>query len=234
MIAAASVTVRRGGRTILDQVTLSLSAGEFAVLAGPNGAGKSTLLATLAGLLRPDAGSVDAPTPRAERIAWLAQREASAWDMTVAEIAALGRIPHGGADPDRRVAAALDACGITTLAGRRMSQVSGGEARRALLARALATGADVLLLDEPTAALDPAHAFAVLRLLRAEAKAGRAVLAALHAPEMAAPFADRLLVLHHGRLVADGPPDAALPAAAAAYGVRLGAALAMLPAEGAA
>jgi len=232
VIAGRDVTVRRDGRAILDGVTLALRPGSFAVLAGPNGAGKSTLLAVLSGLLRPDFGRVDAPSPRAQKLAWLAQRESSAWDMTLAEVAALGRIPHGGADPERRVAAALAACGIRELAARRLSQVSGGEARRAMLARVLATGAEVLLLDEPTAALDPAQAFAVLALLRAEADAGRTVLAALHAPEAAVPYADRLLVLDRGRLVGDGTPEAVLPAAAAAYGVRLGPGLAMLPAAG--
>jgi iron complex transport system ATP-binding protein len=231
MIAARDVTLRRAGRIVLDQVSLELRAGTFAVLAGPNGAGKSTLLAVLAGLLRADAGSVEAPQPRASRIAWLAQRESSAWDMTAGELVALGRLPHGGADPEQRVAAALDACGIATLAARRLSSLSGGEARRALLARALAVGAEVLLLDEPTAALDPAQAFAVLGILRREARAGRAVLAALHTPELAVGHADRLLVLDQGRLVADGPPEATLPAAAAAYGVRLGQGAAMLPAD---
>jgi iron complex transport system ATP-binding protein len=230
MIEAREITVRRAGRMVLDRVSLSLGAGAFAVLAGPNGAGKSTLLAVLAGLLRADAGRVQAPAPLSSRIAWLAQRESSAWDMTAGELVALGRLPHGGADPDRRVAAALDACGIAALTSRRLSTMSGGEARRTLLARALAVGADVLLLDEPTAALDPAHAFAVLEILRREARAGRAVLAALHTPELALEHADRLLVLDQGRLVADGPPVATLPAAAAAYGLRLGHGPAMLPA----
>jgi iron complex transport system ATP-binding protein len=229
MIHARGITVSLGRTRVLDDVSLSLRGGEFALLAGPNGAGKSTLLAVLAGLLRPDTGQVERPTPQAERIAWLAQREGSAWDMTVREIAALGRLPHGGMDPDGRVAAALRRCGLEALAERRLSRLSGGEARRALLARALATGAELLLLDEPTAALDPAQAFAVLGLLRAEADGGRAVLAAVHAPEVAAGFADRLLVLDRGRLVADGPPPSVLAAAAVAYGVRLGTGPAMLP-----
>lgn len=231
MITARGITVSLGRTRVLDDVSLALHAGQFALLAGPNGAGKSTLLSVLAGLLHPDRGEVRCPMPRAERIAWLAQREGSAWDMTVREIAALGRLPHGGVDPDGRVAAALQRCGLDALAERRLSRLSGGEARRALLARALATGAELLLLDEPTAALDPAQAFGVLGLLRAEADGGRAVLAAVHAPEMAAAFADRLLVLDRGRLVADGPPMAVLERAAAAYGVRLGTGPAMLPTE---
>lgn len=231
MIAARGLVLRRGGRAVVDGVDLDLRGGELAVLAGPNGAGKTSLLALLAGLARADAGTLALPDPRATRIAYLAQSATCAWDMTLRQLVALGRLPHGGADPGRRVEAALSACGIGGLAGRRLSQVSGGEARRAHLARALATGAEALLLDEPTAALDPAHAFAVLRLLRAEADAGRAVLAALHAPEAAIGFAHRLLVLERGRLVADGPPTAVLGAAAAAYGVRLGQGPAMLPAE---
>lgn len=229
MIAAHGILVRRGGRAILDSVTLVLRPGSFAVLAGPNGAGKSTLLAVLAGLVHPDAGHVDAPSPRAGKLAWLAQREGSAWDMTLREIVELGRIPHGGSDPEGQVAAALAACGVAALAGRRLSEVSGGEARRAMLARVLATGADVLLLDEPTAALDPAQAFAILAVLSAQAAAGRTVLAALHAPEAAVGYADRLVVLDRGQIRADGAPAAALAAAAGAYGVRLGQAPAMLP-----
>ena len=231
MIAARGLVVRRGTRTVLQGIDLALRPGQFAVLAGPNGAGKSTLLSVLAGLLRPDAGVVDLPRPRAEKIAWLAQRDGAAWDMRLSEIVALGRIPHGGTDTDGRVARALAACGIAQLAGQRLSQVSGGEARRALLARVLASDAELLLLDEPTAALDPAQSFAVLRLLRAEAASGRAVLAALHAPEQAVGIAERLLVLDGGRLVADGPPELALPAAAESYGVRLGTGPAWLPAE---
>lgn len=230
MIAAEGVSLGRGGRLVLDRVSLRLRAGEFAVLAGPNGAGKSSLLAVLAGLCRPDAGTVRLPAPRAQKLAWLAQGAASAWDLTVAELVALGRIPHGGLDPDRRVDAALAVCGIAALAGRRLSAISGGELRRAQLARALATGAEVLLLDEPTAALDPAQAFAVLGLLQAEARAGRAVLAVLHAPEAALAYAGRLLVLDRGRLLADGAPATMLAEAARAYGVRLGQAPAMLPA----
>lgn len=230
MIEAGNVSLRLGDRAVLEDVSVALRPGEFAVLAGPNGAGKSSLLSILAGLRAPDSGTVRLPQPRGQKVAWLAQGAASAWDLTVAELVALGRIPHGGADPEGRVPAALAACGIAQLAGRRLSAISGGEQRRAQLARALATGAEALLLDEPTAALDPAQAFAVLALLRAEAVAGRAVLAVLHAPEAAAPYAHRLLVLHQGRLVADGQPGAVLADAARAYGVRLGQAPAMLPA----
>jgi iron complex transport system ATP-binding protein len=221
VIAARAVSVMRGGRAVVDGVDLDLRAGQFAVLAGPNGAGKSTLLTALAGL-SPHEGRIDRPEPRARRIGFLAQQAASAWDITLAELAALGRLPHGNADPDGAVARALAACGVAELAARRLSEVSGGEARRAMLARVLATDPDLLLLDEPTAALDPAQAFAVLRLLRAQADKGRAVLAVLHDPPLAAPFATRMLVLRDGRLVADGPPAGTLAAAAEAYGVALG------------
>jgi iron complex transport system ATP-binding protein len=222
MITARAVSVVRGGRAVVDAVDLDLAAGTFAVLAGPNGAGKSSLLAALAGLA-PHEGRIDRPEPRATRIGFLAQQAASAWDITVRELAALGRLPHGNADPSGAVARALAACGVAHLAARRLSQISGGEARRAMLARVLATEPDLLLLDEPTAALDPAQAFAVLRLLRSEADRGRAVLAVLHDPPLAAAFATRLLVLRDGRLVADGPPATTLSAAADAYGVMLGA-----------
>lgn len=228
MIAARGLAVTRGGTAVLHGIDLDIAAGECVVLAGPNGAGKSTLLRALAGLL-PYAGAVTRPEPRAEKVAYLPQGAASAWDLTLRQVAALGRVPHGGADPGGAVGRALEDCGLAGLADRPISTVSGGEARRAMLARALATESQVLLLDEPLADLDPAHGFAVLALLRRVAVAGRAVIAVLHAPELAAPFATRLLVLHQGYLVADGTPAATLPHAARAYGVGFGATQGFVP-----
>lgn len=221
MIRAVGLAVARGGRAVLHGIDLTLAPGEFVVLAGPNGAGKSTLLRALTGL-QPHTGSVVAPTPRATKIGYLAQGAASAWNLTLRQVAGLGRLPYHGADPGGAVDRALADCGLSQLADRPISSVSGGEARRAMLARVLATEPEVLLLDEPLADLDPAHAFAVLALLRRQADAGRLVVAVLHAPELAVRAATRLVVLHQGRLVADGAPEATLPAAARAYGVAFG------------
>lgn len=240
MIAAESLVVRLDGRTVLDGVSLALGPGALVALVGPNGAGKSTLLRALAGLVPPAAGQVTlhgaplaalAPRVRARRVAWLEQGARAAWGMTVREIAALGRLPHGDAAA-APVAAALAAVGLDRMADRRIDRLSGGEARRAMLARVLATAPEVLLLDEPCADLDPAQGFAVMRLLRREAEAGRAIVVVLHDLALAARFADRMALLDAGRLVADGPPEAVMADAVAGrvFGVRIGAGTVVLPA----
>jgi len=232
VIAARDLVVRRGGRRVLDGVSLVLERGMLTALAGPNGAGKTTLLSVLAGLLVPDAGGVSLEgvplarldrRERARRVAWLEQGARAAWWMTVREVAALGRLPHGDRG-EAEVAAALAACGLEALAERRVDTLSGGEARRAMLARALATGADALLLDEPAADLDPAQGFALMRLLRREAERGRVVAVVLHDLGLAARFADRIVLLAAGRIAADGPPEEVMTPehAGRVFGVRIG------------
>jgi iron complex transport system ATP-binding protein len=215
VIALRTARVRLGGHDVLYDIAFSAAAGEMVALCGPNGSGKSTLLRALAGLL-PEGG---APDPR--RIAYLPQGARCAWGMTVAEVAALGRIPHGDADP-APVERALLACGLDDLRAERVDRISGGQARRAMLARVLATEAQVLLLDEPTADLDPAAAHAIMVLLRRIANQGGCVLVVLHALDLALRYADRVVVLQAGRIVADASPDAALAAAAAAFGLPWG------------
>lgn len=232
MIAAEILVVARSGRRVLDGVSLALAAGSLTALAGPNGAGKTTLLSALAGLLRPESGAVllgGVPlaslsrTDRARRLAWLEQGARAAWGLTVREVAALGRLPHGD-QGEAAVEAALSACGLAGFAGRRVDALSGGEARRAMLARVLATEADILLLDEPTADLDPAQGFALMRLLRDEAARGRAVVTVLHDLALAARFADRIVLLAEGRIAADGTPAEVMTEAVAGrvFGVRVG------------
>jgi iron complex transport system ATP-binding protein len=215
VIALRAARVRLGGHDVLHDIAFAAAAGEMVALCGPNGSGKSTLLRALAGLL-PEGG---APDPR--RVAYLPQGARCAWGMTVAEVAALGRIPHGDADP-APVERALLACGLDGLRGERVDRISGGQARRAMLARVLATEAQVLLLDEPTADLDPAAAHAIMALLRRIAGEGGCVLVVLHALDLALRYADRVVVLQAGRIVADAPPDAALAAAASAFGLPWG------------
>jgi iron complex transport system ATP-binding protein len=215
MIGVTHLSIALGGRTVLHDVTLTVGSGELVALCGPNGAGKSTLLRALAGLL-PGTGP---PDPRG--VAWLPQAAGCAWGLTVEQVAALGRIPH------RDVAAApvtraLQLCGIEALRAARVDRISGGEARRAMLARTFATEPEVFLLDEPTADLDPAASHAIMRLLRTTANAGRAVVVVLHALDLALRYAHRVVVMTEGRLTADLPVDRALAAAAEAFGLPFG------------
>jgi len=218
VLRADAMRVDLGGRTVLRGVTASLAPGWTAIV-GPNGAGKSTLLRALAGLLRPQAGTVwlgdrplasVPPAVRARQIAWLAQQGETTGDLTVRETVALGRIAHLGllATPGPADDAAIDQAMVDTecagWATRRLQALSGGERQRVLLARALATGAPVLLLDEPTTHLDAPHQVALARLFRRLASS-HTVVTVLHDLPIAV-HADRLLLLSAGALVADGPP----------------------------
>jgi iron complex transport system ATP-binding protein len=216
MTELSHFTVALGGRTVLHDVSFSAGSGEFVALCGPNGAGKTTLLRALAGLLP----GTRAPDPR--HASYVPQGARCVWALTVEQVAALGRLPHrdNAAAP---VAKALRLCGIEALRTARIDRVSGGEARRAMLARAFATEPAIFLLDEPTADLDPAAAHGVMALLRDTAEAGGTVIAVLHAVDLAMRYAHRIVVLQHGRVMADVPAGEALPAAAAAFGLPWGA-----------
>lgn len=214
MVGIEDLVVRLGDAEILRGVTFAARPGELCALCGPNGAGKTTLLRALAGLLPPRR-----PEPR--RVAYVEQGARAAWRLTVEEVVRLGRLPHG----DRAqgpVDRAMALCGVAHLRARRVDALSGGQARRAMLARALATEPEVLLLDEPTSDLDPRAAHEVVALLAAQARAGRAVVAVLHQLDLALRHAGRVVVLRDGRIAADAPPGAALPAAAAAFGLPWG------------
>jgi iron complex transport system ATP-binding protein len=218
-LSIASATVNLGGRPVLAGIDLTLRRGEFVAMVGPNGAGKTTLLRALAGLV-PTSGDLTVDTShlarlslaeRARRIAYLPQGHVFHWPMPVAEIVALGRLPRGaGADlsaADRAaIAHAMDVTGVAAHAERPVTTLSGGERARVALARVLATEAEIILADEPTASLDPRYQLIVLGILRRHAEAGGTVLAVLHDLGLAARQASRLIVLDHGRIVADGPP----------------------------
>jgi len=228
-----------GGRPVLRQVTLAVGRGELVAIVGPNGAGKTTLVRVLAGLLRPARGRVrvdggDPATGRrrdvARRLAYVPQVYEIAFPFTVAEVVLMGRYPHHGGIALEDAAdlaaarAAMERCDVRELESRRFDAISGGEQRRALLAQAFCQGADAIVLDEPTAALDPAHARAVMAALRAECAERRAAaIAVTHDLNLAARWADRVVVIDRGRVVADGAPLAVLasPAAAAAFGLAL-------------
>ena len=219
-LQAEGLVLRLAGRRVVDGVDLTLAAGQWAALVGPNGAGKSSLLSLLAGLRQADAGSVrlagrplaDWPArERAQRLAWLSQQGEAEGEIAVADVVRLGRLPRQGlfgapsrAD-EQAVQAAMAETECSALAGRRLSSLSGGERQRVLLARVLAVGAEVLLLDEPTTHLDAPHQRALVRSLRRRAGGGAAVAVVLHDLNLAL-AADRLLVMAAGRLVADGAP----------------------------
>lgn len=217
-LRAEAIELQLAGRPVLRGVNAVFAPGWTAVV-GPNGAGKSTLLRVLAGLAAPGAGRVLldgqplaelAPRERARRTAWLAQSGEVTGELTVRETVQLGRIAHLGlfAAPTRADEAAVDAAMAATecaaWSGRRLRALSGGERQRVLLARALATGASVLLLDEPTTHLDPPHQVALARLMRRLA-ATHTVVSVLHDLTLAL-RADRLLVLAQGAVRAGGTP----------------------------
>jgi iron complex transport system ATP-binding protein len=217
-IEAHALSLSLGGRPVLREVDCRFDAGWTAIV-GPNGAGKSTLLRVLAGLRAPAQGRVlvdgrdlasMSSRQRALHIAWLPQQAEATGELTVREIVHLGRLPHLGlfTAPGPADDAAVDAAMAATECGawqeRRLHELSGGERQRVLLARALATQAAVLLLDEPTTHLDAPHQVALVRLCRRLA-ARHTVVTVLHDLPLAL-HADRVLVLQGGRVRAEGRP----------------------------
>lgn len=218
-LQAQGVCITRGRRRILEGVTLTGRAGELLALVGPNGAGKSTLLAVLAGDVRPDAGHVlldGRPVQemslrdRADARAVLTQQHVMEFPFTGREVVAMGRPRPSRGIPDTDgpavVDAALVAADAAHLADRAVPRMSVGEAARIAFARSLAQSTATLLLDEPTAALDIRHQEAVMRVARQLAAVGALVVAVLHDLNLAAAYADRVAVMHAGRLDACGSP----------------------------
>jgi iron complex transport system ATP-binding protein len=206
---------------------LALRAGELTAIVGPNGAGKSTLIKALAGLLPPIAGAIRlegiqlhrfSDRERARRIAYLPADSRLAWPLTARRVVELGRLPFlkplskPSAEDQDLIDAAIERAGASGLTERRFDTLSSGEKARILLARALATDAATLLLDEPAAALDPRHQLAVTQLLKSEAERGVCVVFAGHSLELVSRFADRVLVVDEGRVMADDVPGEALSA----------------------
>jgi len=218
MLAAENLTLVRGGRAVVTGLSATLAPGQITAIVGPNGAGKSSLLLGLAGLLAPAAGRVTLggaalaslhPRARAQAIGYLPQSPDIAWDVATEALVALGRLPwrdRGAA----AVEAALDALALKDFRHRPVSQLSGGERARVLLARVLAGEPKWILADEPLAALDLAHQLALVAHLKACAAAGQGVVVVLHDLAIAMNHADRVLVLKDGDLIAQGPPQTAL------------------------
>jgi len=228
-LLATALSVRRGRRLILDDISLNLVSGQLVAVLGPNGAGKSTLLACLAGLQRPDAGTVTldgvalsaiGARALARRRAYLPQGAQAEWPIAVERLVALGLSPHlpafGGlpAAWRARIDRALDAVDLADRRDQPATTLSGGELARAMLARALVGEPELLLVDEPLAELDPRHAIDGMARLRALAEHGTLVIVATHDLSLAARYAHVVLLLRDGRLVVAGPAAATLSAAA--------------------
>ena len=219
-----NVTLRYGDRRALDAVSYDFAPGRVTGLAGPNGAGKTTLLRTALSLLKPQSGTIrlfDRPLgdwsddARSKTIAYLTQSTETHWPLIARRVVALGRMPHRAFGRQSRaddaiIDAALERCDARAFASRRMDELSAGERARVLLARALATAAPILMVDEPAAHLDPAHQLQLMELLRAEARRGTAVIVTLHDLALAARYCDDLVVLKQGRVASTGTPDEAL------------------------
>lgn len=226
VLQAAGVTVTHGHTDVVRSVDLELRAGELVALVGPNGAGKSSLLGALTGDVGRSQGEVTcfgrpldrwAPGELARQRAVLVQQVTVSFPFTVREVVAMGRAPWArteAADDDgRRIDEAIASVDLAHLAHRPVPSLSGGERARAALARVLAQRAQLMLLDEPTAALDLHHQELTFRLLADRAADGAAVVVVVHDLELAAAFADRVVVLDRGLVAADGAPDEVLTAA---------------------
>jgi iron complex transport system ATP-binding protein len=219
MISWREVEVSFGGRRVLGPVSLDVADGEWLGLIGPNGAGKSTLLkSAVASISQRGRVTVDGhPGRPGLDIAWMPQRPHLPDEMSVANYVLLGRTPHLGffgsesAHDIRSVGVALERVELSSFADRELATLSGGEAQRAVLARALAQEAPVLLLDEPTSSLDIAHGLEVLETIDVLRKVnGLTVVTAIHDLTLAGQFANRLVLLAEGDIVADGSPSEVL------------------------
>lgn len=227
MIEASAVGLQRSGKHLLSNANLRLNSGEFIAIVGPNGAGKTSLLRVLSGEQAPDTGTVQLdgtdlhrwfPRLLARRRAVLPQETLLDFPLTALEVVLMGRMPHGRSARDRQFAMeTLHQADAAHLAHRIYPTLSGGERQRVQLARVLcqlrddsAAGPGYLLLDEPTAALDLAHQHALLRAVRDLVRSGCGALAILHDLNLAAQFADRIVVMDTGRIVAEGDPETIL------------------------
>jgi iron complex transport system ATP-binding protein len=221
-LQAQDVRLGYGDHVVVDGLDLDVLPGTVTAVIGPNGCGKSTVLRALGRLLKPTGGQVLLDGKRIDRtptrevakvLGMLPQSPQAPEGLTVADLVARGRHPHQAwyrqwsSDDEEAVATALDWTGIAELAERPVDQLSGGQRQRAWISMALAQGTDLLLLDEPTTFLDLAHQIEVLELVRRlHREAGRTVVMVLHDLNLAARYADRLVAMRAGRIVAEGPP----------------------------
>jgi len=227
MITFENVSSGYGPCDVLQSVSAEAKAGDLIALIGPNGCGKSTLLKTLCGIIQPSSGTItidgdslnNLPLKiRARQIAYLAQSREALPSMSVEEVVRLGRAPYRGglgkisSDGEATITSALSRTQSDVFKTRRFDGLSGGEQARVLLARALAVGAPTLLADEPIAALDPFYQLSMMKILKEEASSGKTVITALHDLSLAAQFADRIWMMHQGKIIANGKPADVLTA----------------------
>lgn len=236
-LAFESLSLNLRGRCILSDISGTFQRGRVTVILGANGAGKSSLLSCLSGLREPQSGSVtldDCPLlsldgkERGRLIGLLPQRPDIHWNVDVKTLVGLGRLPHAGrwgmnTDDHEAVARAMALTDCTDFADRKVQRLSGGEQGRVLLARVFAGEPKWLLADEPLASLDPAHQFDVLERLKTYAAAGNGVIVVLHDLTQAARFADDLMIIKDGTILAAGPREQVMTAdiLAQAYGVEV-------------
>ncbi|KWV52589.1 iron ABC transporter [Bradyrhizobium macuxiense] len=221
LLEVQSVSMTVGGATLVDAVSLRIGAGEMVAIVGPNGAGKSTLLRMLSGDLRPSHGAIRlkqrdvhvyGPRELAQHRAMLSQHVTVTFPFTVEEIVTMGAGESPRAAARGLVEAALDEVGLAHFRARQLPTLSGGEQQRAHFARVLVQlargeikhGPGLLLLDEPTSGLDLRYQIDLVESARRRAERGTAVIAILHDLNLAMRFADRILLLHRGRLAIDG------------------------------
>lgn len=225
LLSIKNLCISLSHREVIRNADLSLEKGQLLGLVGPNGAGKSTLLRATIGLLPCRAGSIQIENDdlhklpadkRARRVAYLSQERTAHWPLKVERVVALGRFPHLAdwqrpTPGDQKIIdKCISATDIEHLRQRRFSDLSGGERMRVLLARALAVQADVLLADEPIAALDPAHAIGVMQVLREYCDENHAIITVMHDLTLAARFCHKLVLMHEGRVIAAGNPETVL------------------------
>lgn len=207
---------------VLHHINLQVSAGELVVLVGPNGCGKSTLLRTIARLHKPDQGQILVdhgniwtmrPSSAAKRLAFLPQSPQAPQGITARGLARHGRHPHQSlfrqwsAFDEQIVEEALHATGVEHLCDQPLEELSGGQRQRCWLAMALAQDTPLLLLDEPTSMLDLGHQIEVLNQIKQLSTQGRSILIVLHDLSIAARYADRIIAMKAGRIIANGPPN---------------------------
>lgn len=223
-LSAKELRVWLSGKLLLDNLNFTADAGEFLAIVGPNGAGKTTLLKAIAGLIdyegliewqERDLRMLD-PSSRARTFSYLPQGHVVHWPITAREAITIGRAPysssltHLSADDEEAIERALNAVDGLAFAGRPVTELSGGERARIMLARALAVDAPVMLVDEPVAALDPAHQLSVMNVLAEQAKQGRLIVCVSHDLALASRFADRFIVIGNGKIAALGSYENAL------------------------
>jgi iron complex transport system ATP-binding protein len=249
VIEVQGASVRAGGKTLLDAVTLAFSPAQCVAIVGPNGAGKTTLLRLLGGELRPGSGAVRlkgrdvasyAPRALAEHRAVLSQSVTVVFPFTVAEIVRMGAGDRRGTRIESFVDDALREVGLSAFRERIITTLSGGEQQRAHFARVLVQlacgeavhGPGMLMLDEPTASLDLRYQLDLLATTRRCAARGATAIAILHDLNLAALFADRIIVLDGGRVAGDGAPRDVITDEILAQVFKVGAAVGRTPPDG--